>query len=85
MKKFTLIDIITMLGIAASILLVLMFASGCSMKFYKESPAQIQNCCDRVSAVNKEMDKFNRYCKIALFLSNSTERKRSWQWYPQGS
>jgi hypothetical protein len=75
MKKFTLIDIVTMLGIAASILLVLMFASGCSMKFYKQSPADVQNCCDRVSAVNKEMDKFNRYCKIALFLANSDNKK----------
>ena len=77
MKKYNLIDIVTTLGIIASILLVLMiiFGSGCSMKFYKETPAQIQNCCDRVSAVNKEMDKFNRYCKIALFLANSDNKK----------
>ena len=64
MKKFNLIDIVTMLGIAASLLLVLMFASGCSMKFYK-----------RVSLHQKEMDKFARYCKVALFLANSENTK----------
>jgi len=71
MKKFNLIDIITMLGIASSILLVLMFASGCSMKFYKQSPEDVRKCCDRVDARTKEMSQFNRYCKVALFLSNS--------------
>jgi|TARA_E500000305_G_scaffold18247_2_gene13457 hypothetical protein len=75
MKKFTLIDIITMAGIAASILLVLMFASGCSMKFYKKAPADVRQCCDRVSAHTEEMEKFNRYCKVALFLANSENSK----------
>jgi len=56
MKKFTLIDIITMLGIAASILLVLMFASGCTMKFYKKSSEDVRKCCERVSLHQKEMD-----------------------------
>jgi hypothetical protein len=70
MKKFNLIDIITMLGIASSILLVLMFSTGCSMKFYKTSE-DIRKCCDRVDARTKEMSQFNRYCKVALFLSNS--------------
>ena len=70
MKKFNLIDIITMLGIAASILLVLMFATGCSMKFYK-TPTDIRKCHDRLDARTKEMSQFNRYCKVALFLSNS--------------
>jgi len=75
MKKINTHEVVTYLGIAATILLMLTYASGCSMKFYKESPAQVQNCCDRVSAVNKEMDKFNRYCKIALFLANSKNKK----------
>jgi len=75
MKKFNLIDIITMLGIAASILLLLMYASGCSMKFYKQSPADVRKCCDRVNAHTKEMDKFNRYCKVAFFLANSENKK----------
>jgi len=64
-----------MLGIAASILLLLMYASGCSMKFYKQSPADVRKCCDRVNAHTKEMDKFNRYCKVALFLANSENKK----------
>jgi hypothetical protein len=74
MKKFNLIDIITMLGIAASILLVLMFASGCSMKFYK-APKDVRQCCERVSAHAKEMEKFGRYCKVAVFLANSENTK----------
>jgi hypothetical protein len=74
MKKFNLIDIITMLGIAASILLVLMFASGCSMKFYK-APKDMRQCCERVSAHAKEMEKFGRYCKVAVFLANSENVK----------
>ena len=75
MKKFTLIDIITMVGIASSILLVLMFASGCSMKLYKNSPEDVRKCCERVSLHQKEMDKFARYCKVALFLANSENTK----------
>ena len=75
MKKFNLIDIVTMLGIAASLLLVLMFASGCSMKFYKKSPEDVRKCCERVSLHQKEMDKFARYCKVALFLANSENTK----------
>ena len=74
MKKFTLIDIVTFVGIVSSILLVLMFASGCSMKFYK-TPADVRNCCERVSAHAAEMEKFNRYCKVALFLANSENIK----------
>ena len=70
MKKFNLIDIITVVGIAASILLMLMFASGCSMKFYK-TPKDVRQCCERVDARTKAMSQFNRYCKVALFLSNS--------------
>lgn len=74
MKKFNLIDIITLVGIVSSILLVLMFASGCSMKFYK-TPADVRNCCDRVSAHAAEMEKFARYCKVAVFLANSENSK----------
>ena len=74
MKKFNLIDIITMLGIAASILLVLMFASGCSMKIYRKSPIDVRKCCERVSAHTQEMEKFNRYCKVALFLAKSENK-----------
>jgi len=30
-----------------------------------------RDCCARVSLHNKEMKKFNRYCKVALFLHRS--------------
>ena len=76
MKKYNLIDIVTTLGIVASILLVLMiiFGSGCSMKFYK-APEDVRKCCERVSLHQKEMDKFARYCKVALFFANSENTK----------
>jgi hypothetical protein len=72
MKKFTLIDIVTMLGIAATVVVMLTFASGCSMKFRPSSPADVRKCCERLSLRHKEMSQFNRYCKVALFLSKST-------------
>jgi hypothetical protein len=62
-------------GIVSSILLLLMFASGCSMKFYKKSPTDVRKCCERVSLHTQEMDKFGRYCKVALFLANSENIK----------
>ena len=41
------------------------------MKLYKQSPADVRQCCERVSAHADEMEKFARYCKVAVFLSNS--------------
>jgi hypothetical protein len=73
MKKFNQIDIITLLGITASLVLLLM--AGCSMKFYKKSPDDIRQCCERVSAHTQEMEKFARYCKVAVFLANSQNTK----------
>jgi len=75
MKKLTLIDIVTMLGVAATLLLMLMYATGCSMKFYKNSPGDVRKCCERVSAHTQQMEQFNRYCKVALFLANSENTK----------
>ena len=34
-----------------------------------------QTCCQRLDVRENEMTKFNRYCKVALFLSNSENRK----------
>jgi hypothetical protein len=75
MKKFKTYEAVTYLGIAATLLLVLMFLSGCSMKLYKQSPADTRRCCERVSLLDKEMDKFNRYCKVAVFLAKSENNK----------
>mgnify|MGYP003114578475 CR=1 FL=1 len=30
-----------------------------------------RNCCERLSFHNQEMKKFNRYCKVALFMHRS--------------
>tara|TARA_B100000900_G_scaffold394968_1_gene392911 strand:+ start:150 stop:587 length:438 start_codon:yes stop_codon:yes gene_type:complete len=75
MKKINLFDVITPVGIVSSVLLLLMFASGCSMKFYKNSPEDVRKCCERVNAHVEEMAKFNRYCKVAVFLANSENTK----------
>jgi hypothetical protein len=63
MKKFTLIDIVTMLGIAASVLLVLMYATGCS-----HTPAP-KDCCKRLDVRTDEMRVFNRYCTMLVFAN----------------
>ena len=73
MKKFNQIDVITLVGIVASVALLLM--AGCSMKLYKHSPSDVRNCCERVSAHAGEMEKFARYCKVAVFLANSQNTK----------
>jgi hypothetical protein len=75
MKKCNLIDIVTMLCVASFFLLVLMYTSGCSMKFYKKSPTDVRKCCERVNAHVQEMEKFNRYCKVALFLAKGDNKK----------
>ena len=76
MKKLTPHDVITGLGIAATILLMLSYATGCSMKLYKQSAADTRQCCERLSVHTTEMEKFNRYCKVALFLANSDSEKK---------
>ncbi len=75
LKNLSTIDVVTYLGILASLLLVFGAMSGCSMKFYKKSPADIRKCCERVNLHTKEMDKFGRYCKVAVFLANSENIK----------
>ncbi len=74
MKKFNTYEIVTYLGILASLLLMMMYGTGCSMKFYK-TPEDVRQCCERVSAHAKEMEKFARYCKVAVFLANSENTK----------
>jgi hypothetical protein len=50
------------------ILSSLIFAFGCT---HVQTPEDTKNCCQRVSLLDQEMKKFNRYCKVALFLSRS--------------
>jgi hypothetical protein len=75
MKKDKFIEVVTFIGILTSLGVLLVAGTSCSMKFYKQSPADVRKCCDRVNAHSKEMDKFNRYCKVALFLANSENNK----------
>lgn len=67
MKRLATIDIVTILGIAACLLLVL-GVGGC---VHSPSPTESAQCCKRLSLYEEEMDKFNRYCKVALFIHNS--------------
>ena len=53
MKRFTTHEVVTYLGMAATILLMLTYMTGCSMKFYK-APKDVRQCCERVSAQAKE-------------------------------
>ena len=68
-KRFTLIDWVTILGIISTAALVFILGSGCATTFTKvEDPRE---CCKRLSLHNKEMAKFTRYCKVALFIKQS--------------
>ena len=51
--------------------LMLLLASGCT---HSQSPADTRKCCARVSAYSTEMDRFSRYCKVAVFLANSENK-----------
>jgi len=69
-KKLTLVEWVTYIGVAATILLMLSYTVGCA---HKPVP-QGDQCCERLSLHHTEMDKFNRYCKVALFLAKSTNK-----------
>ena len=43
-------------------------ASACG---HTQTVADTRKCCARVDASSAEMDRFNRYCKVALFLAKS--------------
>jgi hypothetical protein len=45
---------------------LLMIVGGCKIAPIKHYTSN--ECCQRLSLHNKEMEKFNRYCKVALFL-----------------
>lgn len=65
MKRFTTIDFITIIGIIACLLLML-GVGGCKIAPVKHYTSS--ECHQRLSLHNKEMEKFTRYCKVALFL-----------------
>tara|TARA_R100001443_G_scaffold99912_1_gene107132 strand:- start:2426 stop:2839 length:414 start_codon:yes stop_codon:yes gene_type:complete len=71
MRKPNTIDVITYVGIAASLALLFMFAGGCSTT----TEAQINNCCERLDTRTKEMQEFNRYCKVLVFAAKTENNK----------
>jgi hypothetical protein len=72
MKKFNIIDVLIFAGILSIFVLIMSATSGCT---HTKSAADVRNCCQRVSLHSEEMDKFGRYCKVALFLANSDNIK----------
>jgi hypothetical protein len=51
--------------------IILVFATlalGCT---HVQTSEDVKKCCQRLSLHDKEMEKFNRYCKVAVFLSRS--------------
>lgn len=61
-------DVLVLAVIA--LLTALIFSSGCATT----TPLDSRQCCERLSLHQKQMSTFNRYCKVALFLSKSTNK-----------
>jgi hypothetical protein len=76
MKQVTTIDLLTFVGILA-LLMMLLGAMGCNHRMYLQghriaNAGDSRECCKRLSLQQEQMTQFNRYCKVALFLSKST-------------
>tara|TARA_R100001510_G_scaffold17490_1_gene14786 strand:+ start:3055 stop:3480 length:426 start_codon:yes stop_codon:yes gene_type:complete len=71
LKEIPLIDWVTMLGISATLLLMLTYATGCAVraKVYTNQEA----CCERLDVRMKEMEEFNRYCMMMVFADRKEE------------
>ena len=54
------------------IALTVLFLTGCG---HAQTVTDVRKCCARVDASSAEMDRFNRYCKVALFLAKSENTK----------
>ena len=66
MKRMNTIDKLILLGF--SVLALMLLVSGCG---HTQTVTDVRKCCARVDASSAEMDRFNRYCKVALFLAKS--------------
>tara|TARA_R110002124_G_scaffold138698_1_gene302542 strand:+ start:258 stop:692 length:435 start_codon:yes stop_codon:yes gene_type:complete len=60
------------LATTSLVFLMLGSASGCG---HAQTITDTRKCCARVDASSAEMDRFNRYCKVALFLAKSENTK----------
>ena len=58
------------------IILASLLLTGCGHSFYVQGHkvAKTNDCCKRLSLRAEQMSTFNRYCKVALFLSKSTNK-----------
>ena len=70
MKRLNTIDKLILLGF--SVVTTMMLTTGCG---HTQTIADTRKCCARVDATTAEMDRFNRYCKVALFLAKSENTK----------
>ena len=69
LREMPLIDWVTMLGVSATLLLMLSYATGCAVraKVYTNQEA----CCERLDMRMKEMEEFNRYCMMMVFADRN--------------
>jgi len=65
-KNYTLIDWVTAFGIAASLLVAMMYLTGCALhdKVYTK---RNEVCCERLDVRLNAMEEFNRYCMMMVF------------------
>ena len=63
MKRFTMVEWVTFVGIGASLLLLMLAASGCA----STSVAPKKGCCERLDVRMKQMEKYSRLCKVLVF------------------
>lgn len=66
MKRMNTIDNLILLGFL--VVATMMLTAGCG---HTQTVTDVRKCCARVDASSAEMDRFNRYCKVALFLAKS--------------
>jgi len=74
-KNYTLIDWVTAFGIAASLLVAMMYLSGCALhaKVYTNKN---EACCERLDTRLQEMEEFNRYCMMMVFADRKETKPK---------
>ena len=75
MKRLTTMERwVTFVGIGASLLALMLAASGCAVraKVYTNQEA----CCERLDVRLKEMEEFNRYCMMMVFADRKEDNPK---------
>ena len=70
MKKLKDVDLVAVTFIILGLLAMFAPLAGCHHNLYKSSEDP-RECCQRLSLHQKEMKRFDRYCRVALFIYNS--------------